>query len=371
MIYLDWHALAPLSPEAAEAARSALALANPASVHGPGRQAAATLEAVREQVARCLGVAAEEIVLTSGGSESCILGLVGLALGARADAVWLSPMEHPALHEAAAHLCERGIAVRAFPVSRSGVTTAAVEAALRETPRCVICMQWVNHETGHIQPIEAVGALCAAAGVPLFVDAVQALGKVPTVTVPQGVSGLAMSGAKIGGAAGAGALWLSRCAAYREVWPGASQERGRRPGSPGLASLAAMGAALGHLHRWQGAVSHLAELHAYVADRVVNVGGVLNSPPGGAPTVVNVSFQGLRSDLLVTALDLEGVAVSSGAACAAGSVRRSPVVAALYPDEPWRAESAIRISFGPDTTREALADALDKLSRVLARAPKH
>ncbi len=370
MIYLDWHALAPVCPEAAEAALSALSLANPASVHRPGRQAAACLETARHQVADSLGVNDTEIVLTSGGTESCILGLVGLALGAGVDTVWLSAMEHPALHEAAAYLAERGLSVRQLAVSRRGVSAAAVQSALDETPRSVMCMQWVNHETGHIQPVETVGALCAAAGASLFVDGVQALGKIPAVSALPGVSALAISGAKIGAPSGAGALWISRDAAYRELWPGATQERGRRPGSPSLAPIAAMGAALSRLDRWTAAAQHLAELRAYLAAEVTKLGGVLNSSADSVPTVVNVSFEGLRSDLLVTALDLENVAISSGAACAAGSLRRSPVIAALYPDEVWRADSALRFSFGPGTTHSELASAVDKLRLVLSRAGK-
>jgi cysteine desulfurase len=186
-----------------------------------------------------------------------------------------------------------------------------------------------------------------------------------------GVAALAWSASKIGGPHGAGAVWIARS---RTPWPllaGGGQERGRRPGTPDVRAAVGFGAASRTLAARRSAMSNLAVLRDRLEAGLRVRGAVVNgAPPGGerVATVSHVAFAGLRGDVLVAALDLEGVCVSSGAACASGLPAPSPGVRAMYPAEPWRADGALRFSLGPETTDADVDSALAALDRVLARS---
>jgi cysteine desulfurase len=229
-------------------------------------------------------------------------------------------------------------------------------------------IQWVNHETGTLFPVEAYATVCAARGVPLLVDACQTLGKVPVSVRTSGVSALVVSAAKLGGPAGAAALWVERCREVSQVIHGGAQERGRRPGTPHTAVFAGFGEACRGVPDRLADQARITKLRDRVEQGCIALGARVNAPGPRVGTVTNLSVPGWRSDMLVAALDIEGLCASSGAACSSGLAEPSPVLRAMYPDEPERADSALRLSLGPETTEADVTQALVVVERVFARA---
>lgn len=369
MIYLDHHAATPTieaARRAIEAAREA-GWANPSSVHAAGRVSRAILERARESIARAIGARAGDVVLTSGGTEACNLAVLGIAPDARH--VITSSIEHPAIAEAIAALgarLTRLAVVRGRPPSDEEVSSAiTAETGL-------IAIQMVNHETGTILPVARYAAIARARGVPMVIDGVQALGKVPLDVAAIGASAIAIASHKIGGPAGAGALWIARDTrdvAARIV--GGAQERGRRAGTPDVVAHAGFAAAcdaiparlaaMDTIGRQRDALERALREHPAIA--------IHGGEGARVSTVISASARGWRGTALVAALDLEGVCVASGAACSSGIDRPSPVIAAMHEDEPWRAASALRISLGPETTDSEIDRARGAILRVLARSP--
>jgi cysteine desulfurase len=370
VIYLDHHAATPICTAASLAmhAAGAAAWANPSSTHAVGRAARALLERARDQIADAIGASAADIVLTSGGSEACNLGVLGLQGLARQHIV-TTDIEHPAVAqalrrlEAAAAVCVTRLAV---PAGAPPSAEQLASSLRSETRLCAI--QWINHETGTILPVADYARVCRAAGVPLFVDATQAAGKLPIDVAMLGADLLALASHKLGGPAGAGALWVRRGLQLSPVIAGGGQERGRRAGSPDVLHAVGLGAACAQLRERLASQARLHSLRERAAAELTRLGGVLNGEPGNSvATVVNASFAGRRGDELVAALDLDGVCAASGAACSSGLSEPSPVLLAMYPSERWRASSALRLSFGPETTEVEVESALLVLARVLSR----
>ena len=371
MIYLDHHAATPLCAAARAAMQraQAQAWANPASVHAAGRASRALLEQARSQVAQALGASsAAEMVLTSGGTEACNLGIRGLE-GLRGGHVVTTEIEHPAVARAVDAL-EREAEVRVTRMKALDAlppTGAQLAAELRADTR-LVAVQWINHETGTMLPVAEYAAVCRAASVPLFVDATQALGKLPVDVSALGADLVAVASHKLGGPAGAGALFVRRGLRLGPLLLGGAQERGLRAGSPDVLHAVGFGAACGALQERLSAQPRLAPLRDRVQGELSALGAVLNGADAPrAATVVNASFPGRRGDALVAALDLEGVCASSGPACSSGLPEPSPSLRAMYPHQAWRAGAALRLSFGPETTAIEVETALDALRRVLAR----
>ncbi len=372
-IYLDHHAATPLAAAALRAMREseADAWANPASVHAAGRRARALLEDARRAVAAAVGADAADLVFTSGGTEAVATAVLGaFAPGDVPAHVVTTAIEHPAVTESVARLVARGAAVTTLPVpGRAPPDPASLDAAIRPDTR-LVALQWVNHETGLVFPVASYAAVCRARGVPLVVDASQAVGKVPVAVGTLGASAVAFAASKLGGPHGAGAVWIAR---DRTIWPvlaGGGQERGRRPGTPEVRAAVGFGAAARGVAARLDAMPRIATLRARLEAGLLVRGAVVNGFAPGVErvaTVTNVAFEGLRGDVLVAALDLEGVCVSSGAACASGLPAPSPGVRALHPDAPWRAEGALRLSLGPESCDADVDAALSALDRVLAR----
>jgi cysteine desulfurase len=381
VIYLDHHAATPPS-EAAELAMQealrtgaggaggvSLAWANPSSVHAAGRAARAQLEKARAQVAAALGAQATDVVLTSGGTEACNLAVLGLNVPHGAHVVTTS-IEHPAVARAVARLSsEREVSVTELGVP-DGRAPSVAELSAALGPRTALCaVQWINHETGNVLQVAQYARACRAAGVPLFVDATQAAGKLPIDVGVLGADALAIASHKLGGPSGAGALWVRRGVDLDPMLVGGAQERGRRAGSPDVLSAVGFGAACEALPERLGARPRLEALARMAQAELLALDGADNGAGGErVATARNASFPGVRGDELVAALDLEGVCVSSGAACSSGLSEPSPVLRAMYPDEAWRASAAVRFSFGPQTRESDLQFALEALTRVLARA---
>jgi len=366
VIYLDHHAAAP-APDAVRHAMeeaAAVAWANPSSTHAAGRASRQLLEAAREDVAESIGAAAADVVLTGGGTEACNLGIRGLAAGR--DRVVTSQVEHPAVAESVRRLGNEGREVIALSVAE-GRPPGPDELAPYLGPKTLVAIQWVNHETGTTFPIHEYAKACRERQARLFIDATQALGKVRVDVGALGADAVAVAAQKIGGPAGAGACWVRRGLEVEPLLDGGSQERGRRPGTPDTLSMVGFGAACRLTETRLRQQPRLTELRDRIESRLLPLGCVLN---GGAPrtgTVSNLSFRGWKGPLLVAALDMEGVCLSTGAACSSGLQEPSAVIRAMYPDEQWRAGSAVRISLGIETTEPDIETASQTFQRVLAR----
>ena len=318
MVYLDANASEPLRPQARAAMLAALDVAgNPASVHAAGRAARRLLEDAREALAARFGGRPQDLVFTSGGTEADALAIHALGAGRR---IILSAVEHDAVRTAAP-----GAAV--LPVDRHGVADLDVLARLLPGPPALVCLMLANNETGTIQPVAEAAALCRQHGALLHVDAVQAAGRIPVALAKLGAHSLAISAHKLGGPHGAGALVLApEVAAIAPLIAGGGQERGRRGGTPALPAIAGFAAA----SRAAQPSAQLAPLRAAAERAAVSLGALVCG--AGAPRLANttcLALPGIRADAQVIALDLDGIAVSAGAACSSGKVTRSHVLDAM------------------------------------------
>jgi cysteine desulfurase len=360
-VYLDWNATTlPLPEVIAEVARSTSEFwANPASVHGAGRRARACIEDTREVLARLFEVHARDVVFTGSGTEANNLALAG------ASALVTSRLEHPSVVRLAERLERAGRPVTWLRAPPSGVLEpeAVASALANAQDRVLVAVHAVNHETGVIQRIAQLAEVCHARGARLHVDAVQALGKVEP-SVFAAADSVAVTAHKHRGPKGIAALaWRGRWSPEPALVGGA-QERGLRPGTQDAALASAWRLALEHARGGPQRYAALAPLRDRFAHALERHGGVINGQPG-APHVLNVSFPGRRGDALVAALDHEGVLVSSGSACSAGTAEPSPVIECMLGRE--RALSAVRISLGEATSDDDVAQALAAFERVLAR----
>lgn len=338
-VYLDANASEALRPQARDAVLAALTLpGNPASVHGPGRQARRLLEDCRERIAACFDADPAGLVFTSGGTESDALAVQALGAGRR---LLIGATEHEAIRAAAPE-------APVLPVHGGGtLDLAALQAALAAPgPPALVCLMLANNETGVLHPIAEAAALCRRHGARLHVDAVQAAGRV-AVSLPElGADSLAVSGHKLGGPKGAGALLLAGTVDGFHLPPliaGGGQERGRRGGTPPLPAIAGFAAACVAACAGLGDQGRLAALRDRIERAARDLGAVCAG--GTASRLANtacLALPGRRAELQLIALDLAGFAVSAGAACSSGKVQRSHVLEAMGLGA--LAGSAIRVS---------------------------
>jgi cysteine desulfurase len=360
-IYLDWNATSPPLPEVievmAEVARTAWG--NPASVHGSGRAARDVVETAREAIASLVGASARDVIFTSGGTEAN-----NLALHA-APALVTSALEHPSVTRVAEAIEASGRVVRWLPVPPSGYFEAdTVAAALAGLPGgTVVALAAANHETGIIQPLAEIAKVVQAGAARLHVDAVQAVGKLPAQLL-EGADTLALAAHKIRGPKGIGALVHRPDRAPKPFLLGGSQERGRRPGTVDPVAAAGFRVAIEWASQALPGRDRLRGLRDWLEAELRLLGAEVNGA-GAARLghVANVSFDGHAGDELVAALDLLGVAVSSGSACSAGTTEPSKVITAMLGVE--RARRAVRISLGETTSDEDVRGARASFARVL------
>ncbi|HEY8209916.1 MAG TPA: cysteine desulfurase family protein [Myxococcaceae bacterium] len=372
MIYWDHNASAPLRPEVAALIEKRLregAPGNAASVHGAGRRARARLDAARAQVAAVLRCEPKEVCFTASGSEADALAVKGAYAAARRKdprrvRAVISAVEHPAVLGAAKQLGAEVVEVR--PGTDGRVDAGAMLAAVDE--RTAICsLMWANNETGVLQPVAEVAAGCRARGVRFHTDAVQAAGKVP-VTVGE-ADLLSISGHKLGAPVGTGALVVRRGVELDALVPG-HQEWGRRGGTQDVLGAEALALALelaaGDLQAGAAQVGALRDrFEALVLSlEQVRINGA------GAPRVPNTSnvlFEGADGEALLIALDLEGICVSSGAACASGSLSPSHVLLAMGLTSA-QAHASLRFSLGAGATGAEVDQVAGALHRHLPAA---
>lgn len=378
-IYLDWNSTTPLVLEAREAFLRACdaCWGNPSSVHAEGQAARAAVEQARRQVAALIGARPGDLAFTSGATEANNAALRGTAGGREGRGrILVSAVEHPSVLAAAERAVADGCAgaLDRVPVDDEGrVRVDVLEALLDAGEVALVAVMAVNNETGARQPLAAVAALCQAAGAPLLVDATQAVGREAFDVAASGATWVSFSAHKLGGPKGVGALW-SRDAARGDGWlAGGHQERGRRPGTENLGGIAAFGAAAERARADLAAGQGWARV-GEVRDRLWRAleaaldGVVVNGPPveERAASTLNASFLGCAAESLLIALDLDGVAVSAGSACSAGSLEPSPVLRAMG-IEGERLASAIRISVGPGTSPEDADEVAARIARCVRR----
>jgi len=373
MIYLDHNATTPLAAEALAAMRPYLEwhFGNPSSIHAAGREARAAIDDARDRMARLLKVKPHEIIFTGGGTESDNLAILGLARNrsSRGKHVITCTTEHHAVLHAFEHLQKReGFRVTFLSVDSSGrVAPEQVEEAIIPETTLVSVMT-ANNETGTLQPAREIAAICRKRGVLFHTDAIQSFGKEPLNAGE--FDAISLAAHKFGGPKGAGVLMLGSGISLDRLQHGGSHENERRPGTENVAAIAGMAAAA-ELALSIGPAESARQ--AGLRDRLWK--GVRNAYPdaimNGHPefrlgNTLNVSFPGLDGEGLLIALDLAGVAVSSGSACMVGSVVASHVLLAMGVS-PETASSTVRFSLGKQTTEAEIEDAIGRIESVLAR----
>ncbi|MFG2818103.1 cysteine desulfurase family protein [Kitasatospora sp. NPDC048365] len=385
MAYLDHAATTPMLPEAIAAMNAHLGVVgNASSLHAAGRRARRTVEEARESLGESLGARPSEIVLTGGGTESDNLAVKGL-YWARRDAdparvrVLCSPVEHHAVLDAVHWLAEHeGAAVEYLPVDGHGrVHPAELRAAIERNPADValVTVMWANNEVGTIQPVVELAAVATEFGVPMHADAVQALGQVPVSFAESGLTALTVTGHKIGGPYGIGALLLARSAAPVPLLHGGGQERDVRSGTLDVPAAAAFAAAAAIAVERRA--EHAAAVGALRDDLVAAVlaavpDAVLNGDPaadGRLPANAHFSFPGCEGDALLMLLDAQGVECSTGSACSAGVPQPSHVLLAMGAD-PLLARASLRFSLGHTSTKADVDALAVALPGVVERARK-
>jgi len=369
-VYLDNNATTPVLPEVLEAMRPYFGehFGNASSIHHHGQETRAAVERARESVARLLSCRASEIVFTSGGTEGDNLALWGLAKPG--DHIITSTVEHHAVLNTCKHLGEEGRDVTYIPVdSRGLVDPDDVKRALCPNTKLITIMT-ANNETGVIQPVEEIGRIAAEANVCFHTDAVQAAGKIPIEVNKTSCDLLTISGHKLHAPQGVGALYVRQGTQLEPMLYGGSHERSRRAGTENVPGIVGLGKAA---ELAQAGFERCDDKKmAAMRDRLerelrqIDAAGVNGDGAPRVPNTTNVYFDGIEGEALVIALDLKGLAVSTGAACSSGAIEPSHVLTAmgLRPDQ---ARASIRFSLGKQTSAEDIDFALSLVPETVAR----
>ncbi len=374
-IYLDYAASTPVDPVVAEAMDECLRArggwGNPSSMHVFGRRAAERIEAARRQVAALIGALPEEIVFTSGATESDNMALLGIA---RANAhrgrhVVSSRIEHKAVLDPCRHLQKEGFTVTLLTPGRSGTIDPQALAAALRPDTVLVSLMLVNNEIGVIQDIEAITALCRDRGIPFHSDAAQAVGRIPVDVHALAIDFMSFTAHKLYGPKGIGALYV-RAGAKRQLQPvtfGGGQEKGLRPGTLPTHQIVGFGVACERARTmFAEERARLVPLREALWSKLAALGGAHLNGEGEprVPGILNVSFEGVEGESLVSGLS--ELAVSTGSACNSASAEPSYVLRALGRDTEL-AQSSLRFSFGRFTTAGELERAASAVSRELER----
>ena len=370
-IYLDNNATTPVLPEVLDAMRPYFGehFGNASSIHHHGQETRAAVERARDCVARLLGCGAAEIVFTSGGTEGDNLAIAGLT--SPGDHIITSTIEHHAVLHASKHLEEAGCEVTYVPVNGRGqVDPDDVRRALRPNTK-LISIMLANNETGVLQPVEEIGKIAAEADVYFHTDAVQAAGKVPIDVKTIGCDALSISGHKMHAPQGVGALYVRRGIQLQPLFYGGRHERSRRAGTENVPGIVGLGKAAelamqGFERGDDKKMSAMRDrLQQGIVAQIEDVGVTGDGAPR-VPNTSNIYFGHIEGESMVIALDLKGLAVSTGAACSSGAIEPSHVLTAmgLRPDQ---ARASIRFSLGKQNTDEDIDIALALVPETVAR----
>jgi len=357
-IYFDYNATTPPLPAVVETMTAVLTdeFGNASSIHAFGQRAKARIDEARGAVASLIDADASDVVFTSGGTEAINLALRGAAEATEPTGrrgIIASSIEHEAVLTTLKALERRGWTVTLLPVGASGVVDPDALRAAISDETAIVSVMHANNEVGTIQPIAELAAISRASGALFHCDAVQSVGKIPVSVRALGVDLLSLSGHKFSGPKGSGALWIRRGVRLTSAMTGGRQERNRRAGTENVAGIAGLGVAAAAARR------QLAEHATHVAtlrDRLE--AGILSGVPGSAvngdparrvPNTTNISFDGIEAESLLIALDLEGVAVSTGSACSSGTLEASHVLRAMG-HSTARTRNSLRFSLGARST---------------------
>lgn len=374
-IYLDNNATTRIDPQVAEAISQAYdqRLVNPASQHQAGQRTRRRLEQATELIVRALGGdqsshQADSLIFTSGGTEANNLAILGLG-EARAGQILVSAVEHPSVSTPAMSLLQRGRTVHTLPVDSQGVVRLDMLVEhLIDGPTSLVSVMLGNNETGVLQPIEQIAQLCQTHGVPLHVDAVQAVGKIPIYFRQWGLSALTLSAHKLHGPRGIGGLLLAPGVNPTPQIIGGSQQLERRAGTEnpelaiGLQRAIELAVGERSIH-----AAHMAKLRDTFEERLKGVipDLVIHGPPAKRlPHTSNVAFPGIDRQGLVMALDMAGVYCSTGSACASGSSEPSPTLLAMGLDR-GLIDSSLRFSFARDNNLPEVEESIRRISSVI------
>jgi len=379
-IYLDHAAAAPLCPAARAAMEPHLQgiTANPNAIHRAGRAARRAIETARAAIAHLIGAHPRELIFTSGGTEANNLALLGIleAAPSRRPRVILSAVEHHSVLHTAHAAARLGAQIELLPVDQHGIVHPDSLAHALRQPADLVSIMHGNNETGALQPIFILGALCHDHGVHFHIDAAQSAAFLPLDTTHLPADLLTLSAHKLGGPKGAGALWVRHGVSIAPLLHGGPQERGKRPGTENVAALAGFGAAAQDLQDQRTTrAAHCAALRdQFEATILATIPGVTRNGPenGRLPHISNLRFDNLEAENLLYALDEAGIMASAGSACTSGSLDPSHVLLAMGQDHPT-ARAALRFSVGPSTTQaeiEAVARALPPLVEEARNAPQ-
>ena len=370
-IYLDNNATTPLLPEVFQAMRPYFGeqFGNASSIHHHGQQTRAAVEDARESVAALLGCRGLEIVFTSGGTEADNLAIAGLV--AAGDHVITSSIEHHAVLLSCKHLEDIGVEITVLPVDGRGlVDPSDVRRALRPNTKLISVMM-ANNETGVLQPVEEIGKIAVEAGVCFHTDAVQAASKVAIDVKQIGCHALSISGHKLHAPQGVGALYVRKGTRLRPLFYGGRHELSRRAGTENVPGIVGLGKAarIAKEALDRGEDKMIAAMRDRLQQGIltqVGEAGVNGDGAARVPNTTNIYFDHIDGEAMVIALDLKGVAVSTGAACSSGAIEPSHVLVAmgLRPDQ---ARASIRFSLGKQTVAEDMDYALALVSETVAR----
>jgi cysteine desulfurase len=374
-IYLDHAATTPVRREVFEAMEPFYGprFGNPSSTHRWGREARAALDEARERIARCLGAHTDEICFTSGGTEADNLAILGAwrARDKRRGAVVSSAIEHKAVLGSVHQAGKEGAEERLVPVTGEGVVDVDAFQSLLGEDVAVCSIMWVNNEIGTVQPVPELVHRAKTHGIVFHTDAVQAFGKIPVDVRETPVDLLTISGHKIGAPKGSGAIFIRRGTTLESLLHGGSQDRGRRPGTENVAAAVGLARAaelaLGERESEMKRLAVLrdrleAALLARVPDAVVHGRGAPR-----AAHILNLSVPGTDSESLLMALDLAGVACSSGSACQSGNVTPSHVLLALGVSRELTT-AAVRMSLGSMTTDDCVTRVAELFPALITKA---
>jgi cysteine desulfurase len=374
-VYLDHNATSPLRDEVIETMTRVMRdqQGNPSSVHEEGREARAVMDRAREQVAVLLGAAPEDVLFTGGATEANNTVLLGM-LRARTDDrrhLVTTSVEHPSIEEPVEILEREGWRVTRIGVDRDGILdeNEVAEAIAEDT--ALVSIIWANNETGVLQPMDRIAALAHERGVPVHADATQAVGKVPVELREVPLDLLSLSAHKFNGPKGVGCLIVRGDLAFDPILHGGPQERRRRGGTENVSGIAGLGTACELATR---ELPERIEQYARLRDRLwegiqTKIAGVHRN--GSAtrvlPNTLNVEFEGAAGELIVQALDIDGIAVSSGAACHSGSIEPSSVLVAMG-RSPEAARGSLRFSVGHGNDESQIDYAIHCLPDLVERA---
>ncbi len=374
MIYMDYNATTPVHPDVLEALLPYYrqAFGNPSSIHWAGRMVKGALEEAREKVAALVGCDPVEVVFTSCGSEADNMAVKGVAaaLRGKGNHIVTTAVEHPAVTNACLYLESNGFEITRLRVDRRGALNLdELEAAINEKTILVSTM-FANNETGVIFPVTEIAEIAARRGVYFHCDAVQAVGKVPVDCRGMGIRLLALSGHKLGAPKGIGALIVRKGVKLHPLLHGGSQERNRRAGTENVAGIVALGKACEMAGAEMAAeAARLKSLRDRLESGILALfpDAQLNGhPENRLPTTANISFPGLEADSLLLNLDLAGIAASSGSACSSGTLKSSPVLAAMGVEPPL-ARGSVRFSLGRENSESDVDFVLDVLPGIIER----